>query len=118
MTPSTVRPHPARYLPTAPITAVAAVLTLVAALVVAGASQAAALTKPVINGPVFNDPLGTPAQQKAIFTQLVQLIDATPRGHRSAGRCSSSTIRRSPTRCSPPTAVASTSGSSSTTRPM
>jgi len=85
MTPSTVRPHPARYLPTAPITAVAAVLTLVAALVVAGATQAAALTKPVINGPVFNDPLGTPAQQKAIFTQLVQLIDATPAGAQIRG---------------------------------
>jgi len=85
MTPSTVRPHPARYLPTAPITAVAAVLALVAALVVAGATQAAALTKPVINGPVFNDPLGTPAQQKAIFTQLVQLIDATPAGAQIRG---------------------------------
>lgn len=44
----------------------------------APASAVAAATKPVINGPVFNDPFGTADQQKAIFTQLVQLIDATP----------------------------------------
>ncbi|MFC8242056.1 phospholipase D-like domain-containing protein [Streptomyces chartreusis] len=29
---------------------------------------------------MFNDPLGAAAQQKAIFTQLVRLIEATPAG--------------------------------------
>ncbi|MFE5890233.1 phosphatidylserine/phosphatidylglycerophosphate/cardiolipin synthase family protein [Streptomyces sp. NPDC056462] len=64
---------------------VAAVLSLVAALLVGGATPAAALTKPVVNGPVFNDPLGTAAQQKAVFTQLVRLIDATPAGAQIRG---------------------------------
>jgi len=72
-------PHPTRRLRTLTPLA-AAVLSLVAALLVGSATPAAALTKPVINGPVFNDPLGTSAQQKAIFTQLVRLIDATPAG--------------------------------------
>ncbi|MDC0768402.1 phospholipase D-like domain-containing protein [Streptomyces sp. HD] len=65
--------------------AVATVLSLVTALLVGGATPAAALTKPVVNGPVFNNPLGTPAQQKAIFTQLVRLIDATPAGAQIRG---------------------------------
>ncbi|MFI7408192.1 phosphatidylserine/phosphatidylglycerophosphate/cardiolipin synthase family protein [Streptomyces sp. NPDC049627] len=79
MTRSPVRPRPARLLRSV-LPSVAAVLTLVTSLLVGGATPAAALTKPVINGPVFNDPLGTAAQQKAIFTQLVRLIDATPAG--------------------------------------
>ncbi|MFG2354908.1 phosphatidylserine/phosphatidylglycerophosphate/cardiolipin synthase family protein [Streptomyces sp. NPDC048521] len=60
-------------------------LSLVAALLLGGATPAAALTEPVVNGPVFNDPLGTAAQQKAIFTQLVRLIDATPAGAQIRG---------------------------------
>ncbi|MEU0005738.1 phospholipase D-like domain-containing protein [Streptomyces sp. NPDC006314] len=83
MTRSDVCPHPARYLRTLPPTAV--VLYLVAALLLGGATPAAALTKPIVNGPVFNDPLGTPTQRKAIFTQLVQLIDATPAGAQIRG---------------------------------
>ncbi|GAA4083330.1 phospholipase D-like domain-containing protein [Streptomyces shaanxiensis] len=79
-----VRPRPARSLRSV-LSAVAAVLSLVSALLVGGATPAAALTKPVINGPVFNDPLGTAAQQKAIFTQLVRLIDATPSGAQIRG---------------------------------
>ncbi|MET9972951.1 phospholipase D-like domain-containing protein [Streptomyces sp. NPDC006356] len=72
----------ARYRPTLPTLAVTVVtvLSLVAAFLLGSATPAAAQTKPVINGPVFNDPLGTAAQQKAIFTQLVRLIDATPAG--------------------------------------
>ncbi|MFG3010369.1 phosphatidylserine/phosphatidylglycerophosphate/cardiolipin synthase family protein [Streptomyces cinerochromogenes] len=65
--------------------AVTAVLALVTALLLGGATPAAALDKPIVNGPVFNDPLGTTAQQKAIFTQLVRLIDATPRGAQIRG---------------------------------
>lgn len=56
-----------------------------ATLLLASAALAAALAKPVVNGPVFNDPLGTAAQQKAVFTQLVQLIDATPAGAQIRG---------------------------------
>lgn len=59
---------------------VTALFSLLAGLLVGGAAPAAAVTKPVINGPVFNDPLGTPAQQEAVFTQLINLIDATPAG--------------------------------------
>ncbi|MER6347887.1 phospholipase D-like domain-containing protein [Streptomyces sp. NPDC001595] len=55
------------------------------ALVLGGATPAAALPKPVVGGPVFNDPLGTAAQRKAVFTQLVRLIDATPAGARIRG---------------------------------
>jgi len=85
MTSSTVGRRTARYLRTVPSVA-AAVLSLVAALLLGSATPAAAaLVKPVVNGPVFNDPLGTPAQQKAIFTQLVQLIDATPAGEQIRG---------------------------------
>ncbi|MEU6309083.1 phospholipase D-like domain-containing protein [Streptomyces chartreusis] len=65
--------------------AVATVLSLLTALLIGGATPAAALTKPVVNGPVFNDPLGTAAQQKAIFTQLVRLIGATPAGAQIRG---------------------------------
>ncbi|MFJ3505343.1 phosphatidylserine/phosphatidylglycerophosphate/cardiolipin synthase family protein [Streptomyces sp. NPDC090135] len=55
-------------------------------LVAAPAPQAgAAPVKPVVNGPVFNDPFGTPVQQKAIFTQLVDLINATPAGQTIRG---------------------------------
>ncbi|MCZ4611514.1 phospholipase D-like domain-containing protein [Streptomyces sp. Lzd4kr] len=65
--------------------AVATVLSLLTALLIGGATPAAALTKPVVNGPVFNDPLGTAAQRKAIFTQLVRLIEATPSGAQIRG---------------------------------
>ncbi|MGW3210349.1 phospholipase D-like domain-containing protein [Streptomyces sp. NPDC001135] len=75
---SIVCPRGARYRRTLP--PIAVVLHLVAAVLLGGATPAAALSKPIVNGPVFNDPLGTPTQQKAIFTQLVQLIDATPAG--------------------------------------
>lgn len=81
---SAVRPRPARFLRSV-LPTVAAVLSLVSALLVGGATPAVALTKPVINGPVFNDPLGTAAQQKAVFTQLVRLIDATPTGAQIRG---------------------------------
>jgi hypothetical protein len=79
-----VRPHLAWYIRTVPPT-VAAVLSLVAALLLGSAAPAAALAKPIVNGPVFNDPLGTAAQQKAVFTQLVRLIDATPAGAQIRG---------------------------------
>ncbi|MEQ4305796.1 phospholipase D-like domain-containing protein [Plantactinospora sp. B6F1] len=62
------------------ITAIAAVAGLAAGLLVAVASTASAATKPVINGPTFNDPLGSAASQAAIFTQIIQLVDATPAG--------------------------------------
>jgi hypothetical protein len=65
--------------------AVATVLSVVSALLLGGATPAAALTKPVVNGPVVNDPRGTAAQRKAIFTQLVRLIDATPTGAQIRG---------------------------------
>jgi phosphatidylserine/phosphatidylglycerophosphate/cardiolipin synthase-like enzyme len=84
LTRSTARPHLAWHLRTLPATA-AAVLSLVAALLLGSATPAAALAKPIVNGPVFNDPLGTAVQQKAIFTQLVQLIDATPAGAQIRG---------------------------------
>ncbi|WP_128435482.1 phospholipase D-like domain-containing protein [Streptomyces cyaneus] len=84
MTRSPVRPSPARFLRSV-LPTVATVLSLVTALLLGSATPAAALTKPVINGPVFNDPLGTAAQQKAIFTQLVRLIEATPAGAQIRG---------------------------------
>ncbi|MFW6692000.1 phospholipase D-like domain-containing protein [Streptomyces sp. MAR4 CNX-425] len=46
----------------------------------AAAAEPAAAAKPVINGPVFNDPLGSAARRSAVFTQLIALIDATPAG--------------------------------------
>ena len=47
-------------------------LALLAGLLVSqAASSSAAVAKPVVNGPVFNDPLGDSAQQSAIFTQLI-----------------------------------------------
>ncbi|MFE9020177.1 phosphatidylserine/phosphatidylglycerophosphate/cardiolipin synthase family protein [Streptomyces sp. NPDC007808] len=84
MTRSPVRPRPTRIAHRV-LPAVTTVLALVGALLLGGATPAAALTKPVVNGPVFNDPLGTAAQRKAIFTQLVRLIDATPAGARIRG---------------------------------
>src|SRR5438093_296295 len=83
MTRSTAVPRPTR--PLRALRLVAVVLSLVAALLVGSATPAAALTKPVVNGPVFNDPLGTSAQQGAIFTQLIRLIDATPAGAQIRG---------------------------------
>lgn len=58
-----------------------------APLLTGGAPASAAVTaaKPVVNGPVFNDPFGTADQQKAVFTQLVRLIDATPAGETIRG---------------------------------
>jgi phosphatidylserine/phosphatidylglycerophosphate/cardiolipin synthase-like enzyme len=35
---------------------------------------------PVINGPVFNNPLGTPNEKRAVIDQLIRLINATQRG--------------------------------------
>lgn len=67
------------------LTALAGVLALAVVLVLGGAPQAAALTKPVVNGPVFNDPFGTEDQREAVFTQLVRLIDATPSGQQIRG---------------------------------
>ncbi|MBD3010273.1 MULTISPECIES: phosphatidylserine/phosphatidylglycerophosphate/cardiolipin synthase family protein [unclassified Streptomyces] len=75
--------HPRKVLPA--VTAVTAVLSFVAAWLLGAASPAVALAKPVINGPVFNDPLGSETAQRAIFTQLVQLIDATPAGAQIRG---------------------------------
>ncbi|MFI6521986.1 phosphatidylserine/phosphatidylglycerophosphate/cardiolipin synthase family protein [Spirillospora sp. NPDC050679] len=46
----------------------------------AAPAAAAPPPKPVINGPVFNDPLGPAAAQRAIFDQTIRLIDATPAG--------------------------------------
>ncbi len=57
---------------------VALLLSLIAGFLAYTADPAAAVTKPVINGPVFNDPLGAAESQAAIFTQLIELIDATP----------------------------------------
>ncbi|MEU7280796.1 phospholipase D-like domain-containing protein [Streptomyces sp. NPDC045431] len=71
---------------TRPLTrALTMALALACALVLGGAPQAAAVTKPVVNGPVFNDPFGTADQQKAVFTQLIALIDATPAGQSIRG---------------------------------
>jgi hypothetical protein len=63
-----------------PLAAVAAVAVLSAGVLVASADTASAATKPVINGATFNDPRGSAAQQDAIFTQIIQLVDATPAG--------------------------------------
>lgn len=88
MTRTPVRPRLFRYLRAVP-SVVTAVLSLVFTLLVGQVGQAtpasAAPVKPVINGPVFNDPLGTPEQQEAIFTQLIQLINATPAGEQIRG---------------------------------
>jgi PLD-like domain len=59
---------------------VALLLVLGAGLFGGATRSQAAVVKPVINGPVFNDPLGTADEQAAIFTQLTRLIDATPAG--------------------------------------
>ncbi|POX44774.1 hypothetical protein C3489_35685 [Streptomyces sp. Ru71] len=64
-------------------------LALVAGLVLGGGVPSAAAADattvtaagaPVINGPVFNNPSGTVEEQRAIFRQLIALIDATPAG--------------------------------------
>lgn len=47
-------------------------------------AQATAV-KPIINGPVFNDPIGTVEQQSAIITQLERLIDSAPAGEEIQG---------------------------------
>lgn len=62
---------------------VAAALASLTATLVTGATASepqALAAKPVVNGPVFNDPLGTAAQQSTVFTQLIALINATPAG--------------------------------------
>ncbi|MFR0357416.1 phospholipase D-like domain-containing protein [Streptomyces sediminimaris] len=85
MTRTPVGPRLFRCLRATPSVA-AALLSLVFALLVGQATPAAAApVKPVINGPVFNDPLGTAEQQEAIFTQLIRLIDATPAGQQIRG---------------------------------
>ncbi|MFD1323884.1 phospholipase D-like domain-containing protein [Micromonospora sonneratiae] len=38
------------------------------------------LAKPMINGATFNDPLGAPDQQAAVFDQIIRLVEATPTG--------------------------------------
>ncbi|MFF9869601.1 hypothetical protein ACF1G0_30085 [Streptomyces sp. NPDC013953] len=43
------------------------------------------MAKPVVNGPVLNDPFGTADQQKAVFAQFIALIDATPAGQSISG---------------------------------
>ena len=66
-----------------PVSAAAALIIFLAgaiAGVVTAPSARAALPKPVINGPVFSYPMGTAAQQSAIFAQIIKLIDATPAG--------------------------------------
>ncbi|SNT56923.1 Phosphatidylserine/phosphatidylglycerophosphate/cardiolipin synthase [Actinomadura meyerae] len=66
-----------------PLAAAAALLLLLAgalAALVAAPPARAALPKPVLGGPVFNYPMGTAAQQRAIFDQIIKLIDATPAG--------------------------------------
>ncbi len=86
MTRKPVRPRFFRYRCTVPSFALASVLSLVLTLLIGQATPAAAApVKPVVNGPVFNDPLGTAAQQEAIFTQLIRLINATPAGEQIRG---------------------------------
>lgn len=63
-----------------------ALAALLAGLVTAtGPATAAAPVKPVVNGAVFNDPTGTTAQQSAVFTQLIDLINAVPAGETIRG---------------------------------
>jgi hypothetical protein len=56
------------------------------AAVVSGSAPASAAAAPAAPtwmpqlGPVFNDPLGKPAAQKAIVTRLIKAINHTPRG--------------------------------------
>lgn len=77
---------PGRRRPGGPARVLAALLTVVGLLVAAPAPRAtAAPVKPVVNGPVFNDPFGSPARQKAVFTQLVDLVNATPAGQTIRG---------------------------------
>ncbi|WP_433356293.1 phospholipase D-like domain-containing protein [Microtetraspora malaysiensis] len=51
------------------------------------ATAAAGVTAaaPVIDRPVFNNPVGTTQERRAIFSQLVGLIDATPAGEQIRG---------------------------------
>ncbi|MEU1056476.1 phospholipase D-like domain-containing protein [Streptomyces sp. NPDC005876] len=65
--------------------ALISLLALLMGSVLVTPTAAAAATKPVINGPVFNDPLGSADRQEAVFTQLIQLIDATPAGQQIRG---------------------------------
>ncbi|WP_158828057.1 hypothetical protein [Streptomyces sp. NRRL S-118] len=41
--------------------------------------------KPLVNGPVLNDPFRTADHQKAVFTQLIAPIDAMPAGRSISG---------------------------------
>ncbi|MEV0238180.1 phospholipase D-like domain-containing protein [Nonomuraea sp. NPDC050786] len=68
--------------------AVAAGLILDGGTTTAAAADAAVTATagaPVINRPVFNNPLGTVQERRAIFSQLVGLIDATPAGEQIRG---------------------------------
>jgi hypothetical protein len=44
------------------------------------AGPAAAEPDPVINHATFNNPIGAPAEQNAIFIQLARLVDHVPAG--------------------------------------
>lgn len=58
-----------------------ALIAVVAGVMVGQATNSsAAPAKPVVGGPVFNDPLGDEAARSAVFRQLIELIDATPEG--------------------------------------
>ncbi|GAB2934534.1 hypothetical protein GCM10027280_22950 [Micromonospora polyrhachis] len=58
----------------------AALPLLVGGPVIPVGPASATLVKPTIDGGTFNDPLGTPEQQAAIFHQIIALVDATPPG--------------------------------------
>lgn len=55
-------------------------VTLGVVVPVPAPATAAAEPDPVVNRAVFNDPLGAPAEQHAVFSQLARLIDRVPTG--------------------------------------
>ncbi|WUH98963.1 hypothetical protein OHR68_36535 [Spirillospora sp. NBC_00431] len=64
-------------------TVVAAAVTFSAVSVLpnkAEAAPSANAAAPVINGPIFNNPLGSPAERRTVIDQLVGLIEATQPG--------------------------------------
>ncbi|HZE40292.1 MAG TPA: phospholipase D-like domain-containing protein [Stackebrandtia sp.] len=61
---------------------IAVVVAALAGLCLAPSQASAAEPDPVMNAPVFNDPLGTAAEQNAIFIQFARLIDRVPAGER------------------------------------
>ncbi|MFF9283834.1 phospholipase D-like domain-containing protein [Streptomyces griseosporeus] len=78
-----------------PLTALAGSMAVLAGLVLGGGVQSAAaedgaavgavVAAPVVGRPVFNNPVGTVQEQRAVFDQLVGLIDATPAGEQIRG---------------------------------